>query len=151
MFHFGQPPILFLNSVVHRAPTATGFEVHKLIKTRSAKFVLDQNDPQRHTGSVWTGETTRFGVQLLLDPRQWRFSFSSQLLLQSFLWNFLQGSLFLPLTWASFANSDFYDRVAAVIWGLTLAVSSHEQPPDLTKWPRLEIWLTAVLISYIKK
>lgn len=46
MFYFGQPPLLFLNQIIHTAPTAIGFEVNKLIWTGSAKFVPNQNDIQ---------------------------------------------------------------------------------------------------------
>lgn len=52
LFYFGQPPILFLNPIIHTALTATGFEVNKLIRTGSAKFVVYQNDIQWHTGNM---------------------------------------------------------------------------------------------------
>lgn len=52
MFCFGYPLVLSLNPVIHTVPTATGFEVNKLLRRRSAKMVPDQNDMQQHTGSM---------------------------------------------------------------------------------------------------
>lgn len=145
MFHFGQPPIWFLSPVVHTAPTAPGFEVRKLTKTRSAKFVLDRNDPRRHTWEYVKQRSNKvWGAAAFWSQAMKIFIFQSTVV-TIFSLKFPTGKFFflaaasLSRTWASFANSVFYDRVAEVIWGLTLALSSHEQPHNLTKWPHLEI------------